>query len=94
MSENIYVVNKTKKEKVYGYGNHNRADSLRHNFPILLMWLLSNDWYGDTIICMGDTNYTDDFFELVDKTNHYINKFNDHGSAKEHGKMVKNEYAE
>jgi len=70
MSEDIYFYNKTKKEYIRGYGNGNRADSLRNNFPILLTWLLMNDWIYDQIYCVG-FKQMDYILSAIDKTDYY-----------------------
>lgn len=92
MSEDIYFYNKTKKEYIRGYGNGNRSDSLRANFPVLLTWLLMNDWIYDQIYCIG-FKQMDYILSATDKTNYYINKFNLSHCIKEHGKLVNNKYS-
>jgi len=91
VSEDIYFYNKTTKEYVKGYGNGNRTDSLINNFPILLTWLLMDDWIYDHVCCLG-FRQMDDIISAIDKTNHYINKFNLSNSAKIYGKLPSNEY--
>lgn len=93
MSEDLYYVNKTKKEYIRAYGNSNRSDSLRYNFPILLVSLLGNEWQNDEIVCEGDSGDLKLMFESKDRTNYYIKLFNKNGRYEEHGKLCLNKYA-
>ncbi len=93
MSENIYFWNRTKKEYVYGYGNHNRSDTLRSNYPIALTWLFMNDWNNDIICCIGDSQNSESLLKCKEKTNYYLDKYNKSHASIEHGKLNFNNYA-
>jgi hypothetical protein len=97
MSTDFYFVNEEKNEYVYAYGNHNRTDSLRCDWPKLFVWLMMNSWYGCNVKCIADTCDISFISSTTDMTNEYIHAWNTEefgeGRREEHGVFELNQYA-
>lgn len=91
MSTDFYFWNKKKKEYIHGYGNHNRKDNLRDNWPIILAWVMMNEWENDDVVCVG-VDMDVKMLKGLNQTNYYIRKFNENYASDEHGKFVENRY--
>lgn len=78
MSQNWYFKNMDKNEYVHSSGNGNFRDTLAHDNPRFIIWVMMKRWAGCVIKCFPERempNGYKDILDAVDRTEQYRKEY-------------------